>query len=336
MQKTYRVTVRFIKRQTKLTIGIVAGLFIGGMGSVAVFAAIPDSGGVIHACYQTGALNSGQVRIIDSSTQSCSGDETAVSWNTATPGQFATNLIGADFTNAALSYRNFAEQDMHGSKLSGAVMNGANFSGANLSASTFGTIDGSNSQITTVLARKANFTGADLSGTSFSGNIDFTGTTFQDADLSNTDFTNANVTEGDFRQASLTNAALNGSYNGSNFAGFDFSPTHPNGAHFNENTNLTNAKFTDFATLDAPLSINFERADLTGSDFRNSNMESSTFRQAIVTNANFTGDSISDSDLRGTDFTDALLSGTTWSNTLCPDSTNSDDNGNTCVGHLAP
>jgi hypothetical protein len=34
------------------------------------------------------------------------------------------------------------------------------------------------------------------------------------------------------------------------------------------------------------------------------------------------------------DLTNADLTGVTWSHTFCPDHTNSDDNGGTCVGHL--
>lgn len=39
-------------------------------------------------------------------------------------------------------------------------------------------------------------------------------------------------------------------------------------------------------------------------------------------------------DLGGADGLDlAGITGVTWSNTLCPDYTNSDDNGGTCEGH---
>jgi len=36
----------------------------------------------------------------------------------------------------------------------------------------------------------------------------------------------------------------------------------------------------------------------------------------------------------GADLTGADLSNVIWSNTICPDGTNSDDNGDTCVNNL--
>ena len=41
-----------------------------------------------------------------------------------------------------------------------------------------------------------------------------------------------------------------------------------------------------------------------------------------------------DADLSGAIFTGATLAGIIWSNTTCPNGTNSDDNGGTCIGHL--
>ena len=44
--------------------------------------------------------------------------------------------------------------------------------------------------------------------------------------------------------------------------------------------------------------------------------------------------SMGNADLGGADGLDlADITGMTWSNTLCPDYTNSDDNGGTCEGH---
>ena len=57
-------------------------------------------------------------------------------------------------------------------------------------------------------------------------------------------------------------------------------------------------------------------ADLRGTDLRGTYLAG-----ADLTNAN----------LRG-----AHLGGDLWNNTICPDGTNSDANGGTCVGHLTP
>jgi hypothetical protein len=55
---------------------ITSGLLV--VGGIAVFASIPDSAGVIHACFKS---SNGQLRVIDSPTQHCRNGETAISWN---------------------------------------------------------------------------------------------------------------------------------------------------------------------------------------------------------------------------------------------------------------
>lgn len=61
----------------KKKIGLWLGLSALVLAPVAAWASIPDSNGLIHGC----RLNlTGVVRVIDSSTQSCTGLETAISW----------------------------------------------------------------------------------------------------------------------------------------------------------------------------------------------------------------------------------------------------------------
>ena len=107
-----KTSVRLVRGQAKVIFGVATGMLVGGSASAVVLAAIPDNTGVIHACYKT---SGGQTRIVDNSSQSCNSNESAVSWNSAAPGQFVTNLAGADFSNTDLRYRNLA-----GSNLSGA------------------------------------------------------------------------------------------------------------------------------------------------------------------------------------------------------------------------
>jgi hypothetical protein len=62
-------------------LGVVAGAFLAG-GAVAL-AAIPDSSGVIHGCYQR---NVGNLRVIDSGAgDSCRPSEIAISWSQTGP-----------------------------------------------------------------------------------------------------------------------------------------------------------------------------------------------------------------------------------------------------------
>jgi type VI secretion system secreted protein Hcp len=75
---------RLLKIVAGLSVVAVAGLVAG----VAV-ATIPDSGGVIHGCMANGSgllgPAKGTVRIIDTATDKCQANETAVQWNQTGP-----------------------------------------------------------------------------------------------------------------------------------------------------------------------------------------------------------------------------------------------------------
>jgi len=77
------------------TVALIAaalGLAIGGIA----YASIPDSNGVIHACYNTGANPSGALRVIDTGLNStCSKNEKSLSWNQRGP----TGPAGSNGTN---------------------------------------------------------------------------------------------------------------------------------------------------------------------------------------------------------------------------------------------
>lgn len=69
------------KKTAVLVAGAVAALALGSFA----FAAIPDGGGVIHACYST---STGAVRVTDTATnvpKGCSSKETALDWNQQGP-----------------------------------------------------------------------------------------------------------------------------------------------------------------------------------------------------------------------------------------------------------
>jgi hypothetical protein len=60
---------------------IVAGIAAVALGSTA-FAAIPDSGGLIHSCYKK---SGGALRVIDTASASCDSNETPLDWNQQGP-----------------------------------------------------------------------------------------------------------------------------------------------------------------------------------------------------------------------------------------------------------
>ena len=60
---------------------------------------------------------------------------------------------------------------------------------------------------------------------------------------------------------------------------------------------------------------------------------------ATLTGVNLTGADLTGADLTSVNLNNAYLAGATltavtWKHTICPDDTNSDAHGNTCVGHL--
>jgi len=55
---------------------------------------------------------------------------------------------------------------------------------------------------------------------------------------------------------------------------------------------------------------------------------------ANLTGTDLTASSFLSANLTGADLTGAILADTSWNNTICPDGTNSDNNGNTCENNL--
>lgn len=134
---------------------------------------------------------------------------------------------------------------------------------------------------------------ANLSHTNYSG-----------ANFSFQNLCEVNISTATFNTVNFTDAILT-QINGSNssFTGTNFTGVSANGASFS-NSNFTGANFTN--------------AVLT-----NVNLSNGTY-----TNANFTG-----ANLTGANITGGTFTGVTWSNTTCPGGTNSNNDGNTCVGH---
>lgn len=74
---------------------------------------------------------------------------------------------------------------------------------------------------------------------------------------------------------------------------------------------------------------NLTRANLTRTDLTGANLTAANLTDADLTGANLTGADLTLAFLDG-----ATLAGVTWSNTTCSDGTNSNNDGDTCVGHL--
>ena len=178
--------------------------------------------------------------------------------------------------------------------------------------------------------------------------VNLSGVNLYGADLSDSIILDSNLSGADLRWSWLNN---------SNLSGTDFSYAQLDGVNFGSDANLTNVSFRgvdlrgvsfhwsislygiDFS--DSKLGdfeftpffnyVNFSGADFTESDIYSGYFENSdlTFSHGLAYVANYAH--FENSDLTGA--TDAVPYGSDWFNTICPDGSNSDDNGNTCEGH---
>jgi hypothetical protein len=105
-------------------------------------------------------------------------------------------------------------------------------------------------------------------------------------------------------------------------------------------SNLSGADLS-YATLDhANLTLaNLSRATLTSANLTAANLvlanlSGSTLTSADLTGANLTGANLSGANMTGATLADATVTGVGWSNTVCPDGSNANKDGGTCVGHF--
>ena len=139
------------------------------------------------------------------------------------------------------------------------------------------------------------------------------------ANFNSTEFTGTN-----FTNANLEGAGFAGTYSNINFTGANLTNSQI-GSSFT-NSNFSNANVQGVAGGDT----DYSSSNFTGANFTNSGLLNSNFNNTNLTNVNFTG-----SNLQGAvNMSTATRTGIIWSNTSCPDGTNSDNNGNTCEGHL--
>lgn len=335
--------------------GLVVGLAAGGTFA---WAAIPNSNtGEITACYPTSGTSKGVLRVINyEAGERCASGEAALSLRKYTP---CTDFPrrGVDWRNCDFAYANLSAQNLTSAKLSGANLTGANagyarFPGAALALTN----------LTGAILRYADFTNANLTYAKLT-NADMQTANLSGANLTGANFTNAWMRSGvrfvgsvglssaqiqALRRFSISPSGvqptcptsivvLDSAVFGSlNLTGLNFSTAFLPDVHF-EGANLTNANLGCTSMTGA----NFTGANLTGASlsraymccaaqlkFTNANLRNSNLTSARI-EADFTG-----ADLTGANLTGATLVTAVWSNTTCPDGTNSNNNGNTCVGHL--
>ena len=130
---------------------------------------------------------------------------------------------------------------------------------------------------------------------------------------------------------------------GSNLAKTDLSGANWTCANLS-GTNLNKATLTNAVLTDANLSgsnlnsvaasgANLANANLRGANLNGASLQGANLSRANLSGANLTGANLTGANLTGVITTGAALNKVIWSNTVCPDGTNSDSHGQTCIGH---
>lgn len=136
-----------------------------------------------------------------------------------------------------------------------------------------------------------------------------------DADLHGSDLSGISLEDASLFRANLSWATMNGAHAG--FAPFT-------------DANLANVVWRNGDAIGA----SFINADLHGIDFRGTDLRSARFIGSDLRYAKLGGVDFTNADLTGANWRRATgLASATFSNTTCPDGTNSDTNGGTCIGH---
>ena len=281
------------------------------------------------------------------------------------------DLDNGNFTDANLSGDNLTDANLSFSTLTGTDLAGAQLAGANLADSTSTSIVGVPASLPTgfqlidgyLVGPGVDLGGAQLTGADLSG-ADLEGTGLDDAVL-----TGANIEGTDFTNTMLS-GVVSGGLTGTPAAlpnncflvngylvTWDVNLTGVNlsGAVM-PNISLNNSTLVDVNLSGADLDGAYMSANLSGADLSHANLYSVSFYGAGMPNAdldnavttyddfsyadmagdNLTNDDFTGVSLLGATLTGADLDGVNWNNTVCPDSTLSNNDGNTCINDLTP
>lgn len=137
------------------------------------------------------------------------------------------------------------------------------------------------------------------------------------------DFSGAQSFQANFVNADLTGVIFKGAlfisarFDNANLTNSDFSDIHDiPGWDVAKNNKFIGANLTN---------ANFSKSSFTSSDFSNTNLQNTNLSNAVLKNDKFTG---------AQNMSTANISGTVWDNVICPDGSNSNNNGSTCANHF--
>lgn len=281
-------------------------------------------------------------------------------WNGGSVG--VSKLVGAEFTGAHLEGLGLWLTDLDLSDFRNITINpdstsSNDFTGASMFRVVFEDADLRNSHFNFV-----DFHAAIFANTNFAGNgmgaVDMrfvnrwgprSGDGLQDGEMA-ADFSDTWMSSADMREATFDRGIFDRAFLGySNLSGSTFDE----GSFVDANlvgSLLVNTSFdggmldgADFGLARGTVFIRdascvgcqFGGASFINGDYSNTDFTGANFRHAILKAGSIAGANLTEADLGGVDGLDlADRTGVIWSNTLCPDYSNSDDNGGTCEGHF--
>jgi uncharacterized protein YjbI with pentapeptide repeats len=238
----------------------------------------------------------------------------------------AANMTGSNLTSVTLSGSDLIDATLTDADLSGTVLTGATLAGV-ISGGITGTptlptgwnitdgyLCGFLANLSGVDLANVNLSGADLSGVNLLV-ADLDGTTLIAANLSGTSLFGTNLTIANMTDANLSGATLTDA----NVSNATFSNATLTGVTSGGITGTPDALPSGWSLFNGYLigsGANLTAADLSG--------------------ANLTDANLTNTDLFGANLAGATLTGVIWSNTTCPDDTNSNSDGDTCINNLTP
>jgi uncharacterized protein YjbI with pentapeptide repeats len=255
------------------------------------------------------------------------------------------NLTGVDLTGASLSSNltdtNLTNANLTDANMLQATITGTNLTGANLTGLIAGLLVGTPSALPPGLVMAGGYLigpGPNLTNAQFDGS-NLTGINFTDLNLTGAVFRNSTLTGAQFSGANLTGIESDGvigtpSTLPTNWILIDGVLIGP-AAVLDAFANLSGANLSGADLQSTLIFANLTNANLTGVDLTGANLHGANLTNANLTNAKMTNAQVFGTNLTGATMTGADVIGVIWTNTTCPDATNSNSDGGTCVGHGA-
>jgi uncharacterized protein YjbI with pentapeptide repeats len=229
--------------------------------------------------------------------------------------------LGSDLTDANLTDANLTDADVANADLTGAVL-----TGTNLDNVVSGSVTGTPSALPTGWSVNLGFLMGPLANLT---NADLTGANLTNADLADANLTNVHLVDVNLTNVDLTSANLSSLVSGGISGTPSALPTDwilLDGYLIGPSANLYGASLAG---------ANLSSLNLTGADIAFATLNGADLTDTNLTNGNVYGSNFTGADLLGANFTGAeFLTETIWSNTTCPDDTNSDSDGGTCINDL--